>query len=101
MIKNLILNYKFLITTIIIFSITSIWTSLYLSMFSGGEIIFDISKKILYTFNMEDSVDISINAVRIILVYIFLFYFLLNFISKYLDEKKYIYYENEKHIKIY
>lgn len=87
--KQYIFSFKFLILTAVVFSMCGIWTRLYLVLFKD-DINFSILKSIIYAFNMEKGTIISINELKIISVYLVLFYLLIDFIAKYLSERKYL-----------
>ena len=85
--KQYFLSVKFLFLTTVVFSMCGIWTRFYLK--NGNN--FSVLKSIIYSFNLEKGTLISINELKIIAAYIVLFYLLIDFISKYLSEIKYLY----------
>lgn len=87
--KNLI-NFKFILVTIVIFTSIGILTNKDL-IFLEGDLLISKLDSILYSFNITSMQNVSIETIKVITIYIGLFYLTMTFISKYLTDMKYLY----------
>lgn len=88
-VKNII-NLKFIFITLIVFIAVGTIAKKEL-MFLGTIPRVSIGDSLLYSFNLIGDEGISIDFIKVITIYISLFYLIIGFISRYLTDMKYFY----------